>query len=147
MKTILREAELLGSLSHPGIPFMKEIIQGKVGMERGSDAAETLIHNNGTRDGRRSLRPNHQAGAIQRGGGAVADAERAGSDPLSPPSEHRASRYQAREHSPHVRKQQHRHQSHRFRTRQVGRRRPSHLLRNAAVLRSGGFLALAAIDA
>ena len=139
MKSILREAELLGSLSHPGIPFMKEIIQGKVSIERGSDTTETLGYYHGARNGWRSLRPNHQTGEIQRGGGAVAHAERAGSDPLSAPSEHCASRYQAREHSPHVREQQHRHQSHRFRTRQVGRRRSPHLLRNAAVLRSGGF--------
>lgn len=52
MKSILREAELLGSLSHPGIPFMKEIIQGKVGTERGSNATETLVYYHGARNGR-----------------------------------------------------------------------------------------------
>ena len=30
IQVILHEAELLGSLSHPGIPFMKEIIRGQV---------------------------------------------------------------------------------------------------------------------
>ena len=30
IRTILREAEMLASLDHPGIPFMKEIIRGKV---------------------------------------------------------------------------------------------------------------------
>lgn len=30
IKVILREAEMLASLHHPGIPFMKEIVRGKV---------------------------------------------------------------------------------------------------------------------
>lgn len=32
IKVILREAEMLASLHHPGIPFMKEIVRGKVGI-------------------------------------------------------------------------------------------------------------------